>query len=54
MDLITIFDAVFADDSPTEAQKTPILNFTLGFSYCVADDCLGKSKRQFYANLYAQ
>ena len=46
MDLNLIFDAVFADDLPTEAQKTPILNFTLGFSYCAAYDCLGGRERR--------
>ena len=41
MDFILIFDAVFADDSPTEGIKPPIINFTLGFHPCAADDCLG-------------
>ena len=50
MDLILIFDAVFADDSPTNGRKTVILNFTLGFLLWYADYCLDRTSECVEAN----
>ena len=41
-----MFEAVFADDSPTDGRKTPILDFTLGYHPGVAEDCLGGRERR--------
>ena len=50
MDFILIFDAVFADVSPTDGRKTPILNFTLEYHPGDADDCLGRGRERVEVN----